>query len=120
MMTYDEWISANINETYGCCAEATLAMQAAFPELIRVRGEYLCWVWGSRDHWWLKTPDGTIVDPTKDQFPSKGVGEYQERDESQPEPTGRCPNCGEYCYNGDYCCSHDCHVSYVAFCSRGM
>ena len=41
-----DWIAANVKETLGRCAEATLAMAAAFPELTRVRGHYLCWVWG--------------------------------------------------------------------------
>ncbi len=43
---YADWIAANVKESRGRCAEATLAMAAAFPELTRVRGHYLCWVWG--------------------------------------------------------------------------
>ena len=68
----------------GRCAEATLAMAAVFPELTRVRGHYLCWVWGEREHWWLVEPNGEIVDPTADQFPSKGGGVYVPWDEASP------------------------------------
>ena len=33
------WITENVtNNGYGQCAEVTLAMQKAFPELMRVRG----------------------------------------------------------------------------------
>jgi len=101
---------------YGKCSEATNEMQEEFPELMRVRGHYYCHVWGERDHWWLITSDGRIVDPTAIQFPSKGHGAYVEFDEStHEEPTGRCPNCGEYCYNGRTCCCDACHSSYAAY-----
>ncbi len=113
---YADWIAANVKETLGRCAEATLAMSAAFPELTRVRGHYQCWVWGERQHWWLVDPNGEIVDPTANQFPSKGGGVYIPWDESQPEPTGVCPNCGDYCYNGQSCCSEACGISYAAYC----
>lgn len=115
---YADWIAANVTETYGKCHEVSQAMAAAFPELRLVRGHYYCIAWGERGHWWLATPDGSIVDPTAAQFPSKGTGEYVEWDDSQPEPTGRCPQCGELCYDGDYLCSDACHVAYVAYCSN--
>ena len=74
---YRAWCAVHVGTTaedcYGRCAWATLAMQIAFPELIRVRGHYLCLIWGERDHWWLTTPEGEIVDPTAAQFPSKGA-----------------------------------------------
>ena len=50
------------------------------PTLTLVRGFYHCPFWGKQHHWWTKRPDGTIYDPTKDQFPSKGIGEYEEFD----------------------------------------
>jgi hypothetical protein len=43
---------------------------------------------------------------------------YFPRDESEPEPTGKCPNCGDLCYNGQTCCSDACHSAYVAYCSN--
>lgn len=105
---YSAWISEHVSKTYGTCAEVTLAMQQAFPELKRVRGHYYCAIWGQRAHWWLVAPDGSIVDPTKDQFPTKGTGFYEPWTEGAKEPTGICMNCGEYCYDGDPWCSESC------------
>ena len=116
MKKYNLWISENVNETYGKCAELTLKMQEAFPELTRVRGHYYCYTWGEREHWWLFDEENQqIVDPTVDQFPSKGIGEYMPLDESLPEPTGMCPNCGEYCFEGNSMCSENCEISYMAY-----
>ncbi len=116
---YANWIKANVKEAYGKCAEVTLEMQAAFPDqLERVRGQYHCLIWGERDHWWLiDIETGEVVDPTASQFPSKG-GEYVEWDESQPEPRGKCPNCGGKNFTRDYLCSDKCAKEYVAYCSR--
>jgi hypothetical protein len=116
---YVDWIAENVEETYGKCMEATKRMQTTFGELRLVRGHYYCLVWGEREHWWLVDPDGEIVDPTAKQFPSKGTGPYVEWDESQPEPTGICPNCGGYVYDGGTVCGEKCHNEYVAFCMRG-
>lgn len=114
---YKDWMTANVTESYGQCLEVTEKMAAAFPELRRVRGHYYCPIWGERAHWWLVEECGEIVDPTAEQFPSKGTGEYVEWDESQAEPTGMCPNCGGHCYDGNYCCSDECGRQYVAFCN---
>lgn len=75
-----------------------------------VRGHYHCPVWGEQAHWWTVRADGSIFDPTKDQFPSKGIGEYVEFD-------GRlsCEECGAETTEdtgvimGNYiCCSGRC------------
>ena len=71
-----------------------------FPELKLIRGHYFCMVWGERMHWWLQTLADDIIDPTVIQFPTKGNGVYEPWDETQKQPTGKCPNCGEYCYDG--------------------
>jgi hypothetical protein len=119
-LEYRAWCAVHVGTTaedcYGRCAWATLAMQIAFPELIRVRGHYLCTLWGERDHWWLTTPEGEIIDPTAAQFPSKGHGEYLPWHEGDVEPTGMCPNCGESCYDGRTCCSDSCSSAYAAYC----
>ena len=115
---YQQWIDSLPARVTGECAKRTFEMQARFPELIRVRGEYLCMIWGSREHWWLKTTKGEIIDPTAKQFPTLGNCEYLERDESLPEPTGTCPNCGDYCYTHRTCCSDQCHKEYVAYCMK--
>jgi hypothetical protein len=115
---YKNWIIENVpGDGYGMCAEATEAMAEAFPELQRVRGHYYCMVWGEREHWWLKTADGSIVDPTAAQFPTKGTGKYVPWTEGEREPTGMCPECGGYCYDGDTFCSENCGISYVAYCN---
>lgn len=47
------------------------------PTLILVRGHYFCPIWNTEEsHWWCVKQDGTIYDPSKDQFPSKGLGIY--------------------------------------------
>ena len=112
---YVAWIAEHITETYGTCKEVTEQMAAAFPELTWVRGHYYCWAWGERAHWWL-TDGENIIDPTVQQFPSKGAGEYVPWVEGSPEPTGMCPNCGDQCYDGDTCCSEMCSQAYVAYC----
>jgi hypothetical protein len=102
-MTYQEWID-RVAETYGTCREVTKQMAKEFPELRRVRGHYYCWVWGEQAHWWLMDLDNRLLDPTADQFPSKGQGRYEEWE--GPEPTGKCLECGEYCYNGEQVHEH--------------
>jgi hypothetical protein len=105
MDKYTSYMTENFKEVYGKCAEATQQMAVQFPELQRVRGHYYCPVWGEREHWWLKTQDGEIIDPTASQFPSKGHGEYIEWIEGTPEPPGVCLNCGSYVYdNNSFCC----------------
>jgi len=113
---YDVWIRDNVAKSYGTCADVTETMAAEFPELSRVRGHYYCPIWGERAHWWLVDPDGAIVDPTGSQFPSNGIGEYVPWNEGDPEPTGKCPNCNGYVYDGSTCCGERCHAEYVAFC----
>lgn len=114
---YDAWIVANVpGDGYGRCGEVTLAMLAAFPELTRVRGHYLDPLWGEREHWWLVTPWGEIIDPTAAQFPSRGRGVYTPWPQGQPEPTGICANCGKSVYDSGTCCSDECGRAYAAYC----
>lgn len=112
-MTYEEWIVINVIDPVGTCKETTLAMQEAFPELTRVRGHYYCLPWGERDHWWLIDPDGKIVDPTKAQFPCYGCGQYIAWNEGDPEPTGKCLNCGEYVYDDASHCNDTCRQAFM-------
>lgn len=117
---YETWIREHVPDLAAACmrcGEVSREMRAAFPELRLVRGHYICLILREElPHWWLVTHDGRVVDPTAIQFPSNGNGEYIPRDESQPEPTGRCYNCGNLCFDGSACCSTDCHVEYRAFC----
>lgn len=119
MSEYEDWITDNVTKPYGKCAEYTEEMQKVFPELIKVRGHYYCIIWGERAHWWLKTINGVIIDPTKSQFPSNGTGKYVEHTEGSPEPTGKCVNCGKYIFDGSYHCSDKCVSETVNFINRG-
>jgi hypothetical protein len=113
-----EWNNAptdDYSKYRGKCKEMSEAAVAEDPTLTLVRGHYYCPIWGEQPHWWAKAPDGKIVDPTKDQFPSKGIGEYVEFN-------GRvkCSECGkdmaeeEASYESNYCfCSYECHGRFV-------
>jgi len=112
---YGQWIAEHVPEPRGRCAEATTEMVAAFPELRRVRGHY----WNpyiNREvpHWWCVASDGTVVDPTAAQFPCAWMGDYTEH--VGHEPTGKCPNCSGYVYDGGTVCSDACARQYEAYC----
>lgn len=101
----------------GKCKEMSEALVAQDPTLTLVRGHYLCPIWGEQPHWWCKKSDGTVVDPTKDQFPSRGCGEYVEFD-----GIIHCSNCGkemredvdEIDHESNYAfCSYACHGQFV-------
>ena len=48
------------------------------PNLKLVKGWYYCPIWNTNEqHYWCEDEKGQIVDPTKLQFPSKGMGEYK-------------------------------------------
>lgn len=114
---YKKWIS-NYNQlnpdTYGMCTKATQQFLKEFPELKRVRGHVES-VLSCKPlpHWWCVDPDGEIVDPTAKQF--ECITRYIKWDESQPEPTGKCPNCGEYCYDHKFVCCDACAEEYSAY-----
>ena len=83
--------------------------------LIAVRGYYHCPIWGKQSHWWCKKEDGTIVDPTARQFPSKGIGDYEEFD-----GIVECSQCGkrmkehEASFESNYAfCSTKCNMRFV-------
>lgn len=109
---YKTWIAKNVIEKNNKCVEVTKAMQEVFPELQRVRGHYHCCFDGKRPHWWLKTINNEIVDPTAEQFKSYPMGGYEEHDESLGEPTGRCMECGDMCFGTYTFCRQDCCDSF--------
>jgi hypothetical protein len=104
---YQDWIDAKCltENPKRKCADWTLEMQAAFPELKRVRG----WVdtyGGENPHWWLMDEEGCFIDPTASQF--VGIIAYRLYDESLGEPKGKCMNCGEWSYHAELACSDRC------------
>ncbi len=110
---YQTWIDRwrGSNDPVGACVQATNAMVAEFPERTRVRRH----VFGPRcpvtgwPHWWCETDDGDLVDPSASQFPA--IFDYVAIDESAPEPTGKCMECGDYCYDTSGACSPACLAS---------
>lgn len=124
-LKYGQWIIDKIASStagpFNMCSEWTKEMATAFPELKRVRGHaYLSPPFGERPHWWLVEENGDIVDPTYLQwydpyYTGAIVLDYLPWDETQPEPTGLCPNCGGLCYNGMSVCSMKCDREYMAY-----
>jgi len=116
----------------GKCLSACREMRSVFPELILVRGGVVNVGWMVENnegqpaldlinpgdgHFWLETKDGLIVDPTRKQFTS-GDLHYIAFDESQAHtlPTGKCMNCGFYCYGGrTMLCSDECEADYARY-----
>lgn len=99
--------------------EATLLMAQAFPELKRACG-FVDTVWGEDQHWWCKTPDSQIVDPTKSQFPI--VFGYEEVDPANPHrkiPTGVCMDCGDDAFDYKTFCSERCELKTLAYFNSG-
>ena len=128
-MTSDEIVKAMndgvMGDNRGKCAEFTAALVENFPELKRVRGFVTLKSGLRRSHWWCVDADGNIVDPTASQFETEyfwhaGIAFYEPLNESDPEPTGKCPNCGNYCYDGGVCCSPKCNREYAAYVSGGI
>lgn len=122
MSIYAEWISRNIDgePTLGRCKEWAERMKEEHPELRVVRGHYICPIWGKRGHWWCESPAGGVVDPTATQFPSRGIGEYVEFKDSDPVPTGLCPECGEEVFDGETFCSREHANRYMAYLKTGV
>lgn len=102
----------------GKCKELAEAEVSVDPTLRLVRGYYLCPLWGQQAHWWCVKPDGTIVDPSVRQFPTKGAGaEYIEYNGNID-----CEHCGKTVKEGDaYAvdhhryCSDQCYARDIGF-----
>lgn len=100
----------------GTCKEAVEAICAEDSTLTAVRGHYWCPHWGMQPHWWAVKQDGTIVDPTVKQFPTKGfAAEYIPFD-----GTVECSECGKKMLEEDahfesnyIFCSGECRCRFV-------
>jgi len=101
----------------GRCKELSEAACAADPTLTLVRGHYFCPIWNRKEpHWWTVRLDGTIHDPSRDQFPSKGLGIYTPFDGQVA-----CSECGKKMPEGDVArfeanyafCSGECYGRFV-------
>lgn len=102
----------------GKCKQMSEALVAEDPTLTLVRGHYFCPIWNSDEpHWWCERPDGSIVDPTREQFPSKGSGIY-----TPFNGMCECSNCGkevaeeDATFDSNYVfCSYKCYGHFIGF-----
>ena len=135
-MTYQEYIDNLIESKYEGDARTTLGkcmvevpeMNKRFPELKEVRGfVYVEWFAGhqrerKREHWWLESPDGDIIDPTAGQFPV--IEQYEAYEKGMDVRVGTCVNCGESLWGppGTYkqFCGEICEDSYRAYIQGGV
>lgn len=120
MMPTDQELPKNGATDYrkfrGKCKEMSEAACAEDPTLTLVRGHYFCPLWNTDEaHWWCVRQDGSIVDPTKDQFPSRGAGIYTPFNGLVP-----CSECGtatsesEALFDSNYAfCSTRCNMRFV-------
>lgn len=122
MNKYEAWIQEYVERTpflRGQCDIATREMVAKFPELKRVGG-FVYPPWGREQHWWCLAPDGTILDPTREQYPGWCDLGYEAIDLSNPEeakrvPTGRCMDCGGDVYEHATFCNKTCEEKTRAY-----
>lgn len=102
-IAYAAWIECYVarcggpEATLGRCESAAKEMAAACPELTVTAGHVMCpEPWGRRGHWWCTAPDGSIVDPTRGQFPFFDEElSYEPYVEGADVRLGRCMDCGE-------------------------
>lgn len=116
MQTLEDRVAEGYRLYRGRCKELSEAACAEDTTLKLVRGHYYCPIW-KRDepHWWTVRQDGTIYDPTREQFPSRGLGVYTPFDGMVS-----CAECGkevaeeDASFEGNYafCCYH-CHGRFV-------
>lgn len=98
-------------ELRSTCEEAAIAACDRDPSLRLVRGHYWCPLLNTEEaHWWTVRPDGSIYDPTREQFMSAGAGAYTEF-----AGTITCEHCGQKAQEeeasfagGHAYCSYDC------------
>lgn len=114
-MRTNEQLMEDYKKFRGKCKEYCEKEIENDPTLKLVRGHYYCPFWGEQAHWWCLAPNGAIIDPTKAQFPSNGIGEYIEFDGKI-----NCSNCGkemkeeEASFESNYAfCSYKCHGRFV-------
>lgn len=70
-------ILGNYLKYRGKCKEYCEQVLTERPDLTLVRGWYYEPLWDREEqHWWLKDPDGNIIDLTCLQFPSGGMKEF--------------------------------------------
>lgn len=106
----------------GKCKEYCQELAITNPSLEIVRGFYHEPIWNTKEqHWWCKTPEGKIVDPTVKQFPSWQMAEQSpEMFYEEFDGICECDNCGkripeaEARFDSNYVfCSTRCNMRFV-------
>ncbi|KMV15978.1 hypothetical protein ACT17_23090 [Mycolicibacterium conceptionense] len=95
----------------GKCQAAAKELAAQDPTLRVVRGWYIDIDWGEQEHWWCERPDGTVIDPTVEQFPTghvEALRQYREYAGVHP-----CPGCGIPVEGETGFCCGGCHGATV-------
>lgn len=95
-LDYAAWISGYVlrrKSLRGMCLSAAREMIEHFPELRLARG-FFC----GGEHAWCVAPDGSVVDPTRAQYPVDWKDVYEEFRPGDTVRVGRCMNCGEGIY----------------------
>jgi hypothetical protein len=81
-----------VNSLRGKCKEMSEELVKKDPTLTLVRGWYYEPLWNKdEEHWWTKTIEGEIIDPTASQFPSGGIPEFY----TEFDGTMSCSECGK-------------------------
>ena len=100
----------------GKCKEFCEAAIKIDPTLKLIRGHYYCPIWNSNEpHWWTVRENGEIYDPTRKQFPSKGLGDYTKFNGIvECSQCGKTMNENEAKFESNYCfCSSECYGRFV-------
>lgn len=122
---YVTWIKAYIDrmdgKLLGRCKDAVEEMAKAFPELTKVPG-HVYTDWGMRGHWWCKTADGEVIDPTAKQFGF--IFAYEPWVPGTEVRVGKCMECGDEIWKAvqtleeeprrETFCSKDCEATFCA------
>ena len=118
---YQDWINSHY-PTFELaqlkCVEATKKMIKEFPELKLAKGAVRIEEPHGlpptlTPHCWCLDENCDIIDPTVKQYFTK-ILEYTKYDDDNL-PTGKCPNCGEYCFNHTDLCSDKCEKEYEEY-----
>jgi hypothetical protein len=112
---------SNYTKFRGRCKELSDKACVEDPTLKLIRGHYYCPIWNTEEpHWWCEREDGTIHDPSSQQFPSNGNGTYIPFD-----GTVACAECGrkmqeeDASFEGNYAfCSTLCKMRFVGLTPR--
>lgn len=96
----------------GRCKELAEKLCATNNELTLVKGWYYCpYINRKEQHWWCEDKNGVITDPSRLQFLSEGLGNYEKYQGTFP-----CSNCEKEILEKDIK-RELCHSKYV-FCDR--